>query len=461
MKFPWTKRKKIEESPKPQKPPKQPDLAYAEILSGANLEKELELMELPIIKSQYNPTTQEVKLVAAGNVYSGVSIEDALARGLGTESTYFEWYKATSELRKPVNLIAAFATRCGFETTISCIDKEDDPEREEYRQVKEIIDEINRRINLDNVLYVSIIKKLVYGRAGWQITTGAQTGKIMSLDPLYSPYIYPRINEATGEFLGVDYAVTGSKFIPNSRLLYFTNDTFEADESSWKGISAFRSVEREVKIKKNLQRDLLYAARSLWAPIVIYSLDTRGLTPAEKSELTTNLKKELMPGAVVVVNKPVEPRVVQYSPDLNNLMRAIESQDQSIIGNFGIPKALLSREKTETRATLEYSIRAFYESTISQEQTYLKRQLERQWYDPLVKLMGYGDKIHIRHEWKPILSPDSLLVQALTAAVSSGVISVDEFYRRLGWEVDRVKDNKEPQEDKEDETPNEKSENPK
>jgi hypothetical protein len=442
------------------------DSAMAVITAGKDIEEELKPMDLPVINSRLNPATQtfELQLVSAGNIFSGVSIEDAISRGLGAESTYFEWYKATAELRKPVNLIAAFATRCGFETTISCVDKNDDPENEEYLRVKTIIDELNRRVNMDNVLYVSIIKKLIYGRAGWQITTGSNTNKIMSIDPLYSPYVYPRVDGKTGVFLGVDYAVSGSKFIPNSRLLYFTNDTFEADESSWKGISAFRSVEREVKIKKNLQRDLLYAARSLWAPIVIYSVDTRGLTPEEKANLFADLKQDLKPGAIVVTNKPVEPKVVQYQPDLNNLIRAIENQEQAIIGNFGIPKALLSREKTETRATLEFSIQAFYESTISQEQTYIKRQLERQWYDPLVKLMGYGDKIHIRHEWKPILSPDSLLITALTVAVEKGVISIDEFYRRLGWEVDRVETDAKPipekKEVKEDEKiPNKKSKN--
>jgi len=113
-------------------------------------------------------------------------------------------------------------------------------------------------------------------------------------------------------------------------------------------------------------------------------------------------------------------------------------QDTEIIGNFGIPKALLSREKTVARATLEFSIRGFYESSIAGEQTYLKRQLERQWYDPLVKSMGYGDKIRIRHEWRPILDPESDLIIALVRAYDKGVISGDEFFRRLGWELDRV-----------------------
>ncbi|GAG52062.1 unnamed protein product, partial [marine sediment metagenome] len=142
--------------------------------------------------------------------------------------------------------------------------------------------------------------------------------------------------------------------------------------------------------------------------------------------------------AIIIVNRAVEHTVIKYNPDLNNLIRAIDKQDEEIIGNFGIPKALLSREKTMARATLEFSLRAFYESTIASEQAYLKRELENQWYDPIVESLGYQDKIRIRHEWRPIFDPQSDLIVALTRAVEAGIVNVDEFWRRLGWELDRV-----------------------
>ena len=222
-------------------------------------------------------------------------------------------------------------------------------------------------------------------------------------------------------------------------------DDLENSATSLLGVSSVRSIERNIKIKKNLERDLLYAARSLWAPIVIYQADTRGLTPSEKATLFTNLKQDLRPGAIVVTNREVKADVTQYNPDLNNLIRAMEKQDEEIIGNYGIPKALLSREKTMARATLEFSIRAFYESTIAGEQAYLKRQLEKQWYDPIVELLGYEDKIRIRHEWKPILDPASDLIIALVRAYDAGIFGGEEFFRRLGWELDRAEEGVAPQ----------------
>ncbi len=257
MKFPY---KIIKNKPEPipdppKEEPKDAAMVVTNLKEMVKVEEELEPDEVPQIVSKIDPESGawNLQLVSSGNVYSGVSIEDALSRGLGTETKYYDWYVSTGVLRKPINLTAAFATRGGFETTISCIDKKGDPDKEEYKAVKEKIDEVNRRVNMDHVLYITIIKRLLYGRAGWEIVTGNVTGKIMKLSPLRSSYIYPTLNSKTGEFMGIDYSADVHKFIPPNRLLYFTLDTLENSETSWKGVSSVRSVEREIKIKKNLQ----------------------------------------------------------------------------------------------------------------------------------------------------------------------------------------------------------------
>jgi len=393
-----------------------------------------------------------VKLFAGGNVFAAHSLEEVLAKGYGTTTKYWEYYKSTGVLRKCLNMIANFTTRAGFETTIKCLNEKDDPEKLEYIAVKEKIDALNRQVNMDHILNITQIKRHLNGNAVWAITTAREDDSIMRLDPLNSSYITPIVDEKTGEFTGINYSYAQTGEIKKERLLYFTYDAIENSSTALLGVSACRSIERNIKIKKNLERDLLYASRSLWAPLVIYTADTRGLTAEEEAALFTTLKTDLRPGAIVVINRAVEHTVVQYNPDLNNLIRAIDKQDEEIIGNFGIPKALLSREKTMARATLEFSIKAFYESTIAAEQHYLKRTLEKQWYDPLVESLGYIDKIRIRHEWRPILQPDADFMQALVQAYRWGAVSAEEFFRRVGWELDRIKEEATPQEkDKEDE----------
>jgi hypothetical protein len=435
MRFPFTKK-----TPVP--PTEEPDKAMSIVSNNFDAEKELstepERMLMKVTKTADNkPQIEIMKTQLSASTFS---LESQLESGgfyYTNTAKYWNYYASTSVLRKCINLIAGFTARAGFETTIRCLDEDDDPEKPEYLEVKKKIDEVNRVVNMDHVIFVTQIKRYLYGMCGWQIVPGSKSGKIVDLQPLQSGYMTPRVDKI-GQFQGVEYWPAKANFIPKEMLLFFNLDTLEINATDMQGLSSICSIEREIKIKKNLQRDLLYASRSLWAPIIIYQADTRGMTPAERVGLINDLKTDLKPGGVVVTNRAVDSTVIQSSPDLNNLIRAIQLQDEDIIGNYGIPKALLSREKTEARATLEFSIKSFYESSISMEQQYLKRQLEKQWYDPMVKSLGYADKIRIRHEWRPILDPASDLIVALTRAYDSGIISGDEFFRRLGWELDRA-----------------------
>jgi len=434
MNLSFRKKKPVPE-PEQEKP-------WVMVANEFDVDKELELSPIPVgTKQVKDPKTGKVethiKMVSAGNVFSGVSIEDALSKGYGATVKYWNYYISTGVLRKCINMIANFTTRAGFETTIDVLDKNDNPERPEYIAAKETIDEINRRVNLDYILLITQIKRNLHGNCAWEIVPSNDEYVVSELKPLRSSYLIPEIDD-DGNFLGVRYSGAMDEWIPVERLLYFNVDSLENDRTSLLGISTVRSIERNIKIKKNLERDLLYAARAMWAPIIIYEADTRGLTPGEKATLFNNLKTDLRPGATVITNRAVIPHVTQYRPDLNSLIRAQERQDEEIIGNYGIPKALLSRERTMARATLEFSIRAFYESTVAGEQAYLKRQLERQWYDPITQELGLSDKIRIRHEWRPIIDPQSDLVVALIRGFEAGVINSDEFFRRLGWELDRV-----------------------
>ena len=418
-----------------------PDTAMAVVANYYDVDEELkpEAEVLSITKTKVKGKQSYNIKLSAGNLFSGYSLEDALSKVYGSNSKYYDWYKSTGTLRKCINLTAMLSTRAGFETTISCLNKDDDPTKKKYMDAKHQIDELNHKVNMDHVLLITQIKRYLYGNAGWEIVPDTTNSLIMAIQPLRSSFLVPIVDKK-GFFQGVEYYPAKDKVIPKSKLLYFNLDALDNDKTSLLGIPIVRSVERNIKIVKNLERDLLYAARSLWAPIVIYNADMRGLTPTEKAALVLDLKTDLKPGAVVICNRPVVPQVVQYNPDLNNLIQAMAKQDEDIIGTFGIPKALLSREKTTARATLEFSIRAFYEATIAGDQTYLKRELEKQWYDPLIKRMGLEDKIRIRHEWRPILDPQSELVVALVRAYESGVIGGTEFFRRLGWELDRVEE---------------------
>jgi hypothetical protein len=181
-----------------------PDKATAVIANYYDVDEELkptpvvtEIKKDPV-KKGYN-----IKL-SAGNVFYGYSLEDAISKVYGGNVKYYEWYKATGTLRKCINLTAALSTRAGFETTVSCIDKDDDPKKPEYQKIKETIDEVNRRVNLDHAMYITQVKRYIYGNAGWEIVPDTENTQILKLDPLKSSYMVPNVSD-NGEFTGIDY----------------------------------------------------------------------------------------------------------------------------------------------------------------------------------------------------------------------------------------------------------------
>jgi len=138
----------------------------------------------------------------------------------------------------------------------------------------------------------------------------------------------------------------------------------------------------------------------------------------------------------IVTNLNVDGKVYDMKPDLNGLVRAEEKVDEEIMGNWQMPKALLSREKTMTKATLEFSLHALYAGPVAGVQRFYKRELERQWYDVIVTKMGHDPNVYkVKHEWNPMVLADASLIRALSDAVKNEVMTKEEMYSILGWKV--------------------------
>jgi hypothetical protein len=121
--------------------------------------------------------------------------------------------------------------------------------------------------------------------------------------------------------------------------------------------------------------------------------------------------------------------VVDLKPDLNAIIKAIEKVDEEIIGNWGIPKMLLGREKTTMRASLEAALTALYEGPIGFEQLYFRRALEKQWYDLIVRKMGYDPFVYrVKHQWTNAAPIDYQLLRACTYAGVNGMMTKEEMF---------------------------------
>jgi len=92
-----------------------------------------------------------------------------------TTSSYYEgmhedyrWFRQDELVRKCIVTNAYFATMtAGFETALE--PTEESVNVEDYVFLKEDIDELNKRVNMDLALFVAQVKRSVYGKAGFEI----------------------------------------------------------------------------------------------------------------------------------------------------------------------------------------------------------------------------------------------------------------------------------------------------
>jgi hypothetical protein len=325
-----------------------------------------------------------------------------------------EAYRRVGLVRKCINTTAYFSTRRGFKT--AC----------DNAQAKKEVDEINKKVSLGQMIYTSIIKREIYGRASWEILK--INGVPSRLVPLRSDMIRPYIDPSTLELLYYTYA--GRK-LQKDECLFFPNDPLETD---YRGESSVTPIMDSIKLKVNLERDLLEAAKRTWGPIGVFQMDTSDIAdPVKKVTRMTEFANSLKPGESVVMNRKIEGKIYDLKPDLGALVRSIEKADEEIMGNWGIPKAILAREKTVTKATLEISLKALYEGSIEGQQTYFKIALEQQWYPMLMKSLGYSEDVEIEHIWNPVAIQEPDLIRAMLELVKEKMMTIAEAYALLGW----------------------------
>ncbi len=354
----------------------------------------------------------------------------------------YRWFRQDELVRKCIATNAYFATlTAGFNTVIE--PTIDDIDAEDYTYIKDAVDEYNRRVNLDQTLFVAQVKRSIYGRAGFEIILNDDDSPAWLLS-LQSTRLRPKLN-AAWELEAYQYEGRQNFYAPDE-VLYFTNLGLEADHE---GLSDVEPVRDACNARHRLLReDFPEIVKSLWAPYVILEADTHGLSQEESDKVIDELVKTAQAGKSIAINEAVKPTVVNLTPDIEGLSRLLSQVEQAIMGNFGTPRFLLGRP-IENRATAYAELEAYTQGPIANTQRYLKRELERQWYDrwTLKLLEEQGEKvpegcdppIRIKHRWNPVRAAD---VYEMAKAVSTlwgggfGPIGgkLEKAWDLMGWD---------------------------
>ncbi|MGD0175815.1 MAG: hypothetical protein ABSC50_03200 [Candidatus Bathyarchaeia archaeon] len=368
---------------------------------------------------------------------------------LGMTQTIFEAYKGMEKhyrayrmdaiVRGCINALAYWSTKESFDTVLEPVGEGLTPEQQQQAidanlPLKQWIDKINLRVDLDHVLRVAIIKAKIYGKAGFEIELNQkkEPGRLISL-PLLSLFdLRPNVNE--------DWELEGfwwrgqKNFYAPGELLYFTNNSLESD---YEGISDIEPVLDDVETRAKIRiEDLKEAATTLWAGIAIHSLDVdrlpAGLTDADVQAIIDTHIASLRPGKHIATDNRWAIQVIDLKPDLQSLVAVKNDLDQEIIGNFQVPKFILNRTEQVNRATSYTQLESFVDGPITDIQRWIQRVVEQQWYDPLTRLYlktpnGQDPPVRVRHRWREIRTTDFFqLLTAVAAAYDGGLGMVDK-----------------------------------
>lgn len=366
---------------------------------------------------------------------------------------YYRWFRQDEMVRRCLVVNAYFATlTAGFETELEAVGDLSDAEKErvveKYGYVKEFVDEINKQVNLDSILFVSQIKRSIYGNAAWEIVTekdGKTPAWLLSLE---SERIKPEIDEDTWELLS--YKINNVPAYEPEKVLYFTNMQLESDKV---GLSDIEPVVDVLQCRHYLLReDFKHIVKRFWAPYVLLEADTAGFkTKADKEQFVEDLSAKAKSGESLAFNASVKAQVVDFNINFGGLVQLMDKLEETVMRQFGTPRMLVGKAP-ENRATAYAELEAFVGGIITSIQRYFKRELERQWYDRLTALVLAKHKenvkeppVLVKHVWKPVRTADVYqMASAVTALYGQGLGILagreDIAAAMMGWDKERFKE---------------------
>jgi len=367
---------------------------------------------------------------------------------------YYRHYRRDEMVRRCTNTNAYFATMtAGFETELEPTDPDLPEEQkeqllEEYAFIKEFVDQKNKDVNMDQTLFVSQVKRSVYGNASWEIIFKSDAETPDWLLSLPSKDIKPDLND-NWELIG--YKLNNKPKYGPTELLYFPNLVLEADMI---GLSDVEPVADICEARHDIiKQDFKETAHRLWAPYVGFEFDFSGKRYSKEYQTTTmqNAIDAAKAGKGFAVNEKINVHVVSITPNITGLVEMLNKLEEAIMRQYGVPKFLLGKEIVN-RATAYAELEAYADGVLANIQRFFKRELERQWYDRLTKvaLKKHGKDyqnppVVVKHKWNKIRTADIYQMATAVAnlyAQGLGLLADDQetCYDMLGLDKDRLKE---------------------
>ena len=392
----------------------------------SNMERPGRVLKSVAVAMPKESSTSPQLAAAKARYYLGLAPSESEA--YAGMDRYYREYRRNFLVRGSINALAYWATKEGFEVLLEPAEALGE---DQSRAVLDFINAINARVGLDQALFTAIVNALVFGRSAFEIER-AGDGRPVRLLPLDSTSIEPHIDPESWELVAYDYQGRRDFYAPNEVLYFAYLDL----DGSKRGLSGIEPILREAEVDSRIIReDILEAVTTLWAGIAIHTLQTDKLAPGTTQEQVQKIIDDhiaaLRPGKHVATTDAWDIKVVDLKPDLTKLLEVSDKVERRILGNFGVPRFMLAIEKELNRATAYAELEAFVEGPVTFIQRWLRRELERQWYEPLLRLalgLDEEDELPVRavHRWRQIRTADWFeLVNAVSRAYMGGAGFID------------------------------------
>ena len=461
------------------------------LVKSLNFSKSERKPNSPLNSSQYNPTEalDNLQIALNGGNKQITPIKSARTESV-TKDDYIvqrdpynsvhkvqfeEAVRADGIVQRALHRKADFVFAKGVKTVLDTMDDDykDFKEKEEatqsvinkpeYTKVKQLIDKINRKVNLRNNLRIGYFNCKTYGRSALLIEEGYDPNKPSTKvksaidteyipDASYPSSLYPLNSKLLGNVYcekkhnGLAYVEYNSNeatdynnkiFYEPKDMIYFTNFDYHISPNTlYYGLSEIEAVKDISETNRVLdEEDFKEWARSLWAGIILFTMPN-----LQNSTEVENLLSNYNPGKPVAITADIKAEMLKIADGLGDGIELHIQNDRRIARAIGVPSMVLGWEDVTNRATTQFILHAWKESFIEQERIWLKDIVQKQWINPLMsKAMNIDIEevedldVKITLEFVEYnFDTFSQNVDAWLPLAQAGYISVERFLEEIG-----------------------------
>jgi len=388
-----------------------------------------------------------VSTVKAASSVTFLRRTDTLWRGM---DDYEREYYRNFLVHGCVDARAFWATKEGFDTVVEDVGSENLLSQAKKDELKAYIDGVNATVGLDDRLRLAMKKAQISakGIAGFEIEFEKKdnpwipANKPVRLNSLRSRLLKPEVDLDAWKLTSFEYDGKPAFYGPEEVLFFVRNEM----DDDWQGRSDIESVIVESTLDDRIMReDLMEAAATLWAGMAVHQLNLEkagkaGIKDdADIDKLMEEYRDQLRPGKHVITDDLWDIQIVDIKPDLDKLLNVSDKLERRIVGSFKVPRFLLNIEKELNRATAEKELEAFVDGAVIDDQRWLKRTIEAQWYKPLTyQFLNLKPEetasARVVHRWRQIRVEDWLNLLDLAVkgySESRGPLSLEKFYELM------------------------------